>query len=407
MTLKIAILSDMHAGDESRALDLSPGATADSAKDPNYVAEFLRFLNKTGLAADYLILPGDMSHSARPEEFEVASQAVLRIATQLGVSPERVLFVPGNHDVDWRVLREHGADATGFAHGQRYTALRAPQWDFEKYMQTATGALCEPPFVATWEFPDLVVFGINSSSVDGPDVDHYGLVDADALNALEAALEKVVHDDRPRVLLVHHHPMALPHPRPDLHDTSQMVNGPEVPNLGALHGNDQVNHGHRHVPILDVQTIDGILPIVIVSSGSFSVNLDTSYASLVQNQFHILEIDDRDEGYARGKLSNWAFVPGQSWQPSQEILGIDPSIALGTHVTLGRLVDSAKAVADELLTAKGHVEWRAMVEAMPELAYVPNTTGGAVIEALSQDLGLRSVGRVPDLVLLPGTERPT
>src|ERR1022692_3586827 len=70
------------------------------------------------LKADYLILPGDMTHSARPEEVQIASEFIGKACAALSVNPNNIVFVPGNHDVDWSVFDK--PDTTGFRRAQRY-----------------------------------------------------------------------------------------------------------------------------------------------------------------------------------------------------------------------------------------------------------------------------------------------
>jgi hypothetical protein len=56
-----------------------------------------------------LVLPGDSTGSESPDEEAVGSNFVVAAAEALGVPPDHVVFVPGNHDVDWRGLYEDGS----------------------------------------------------------------------------------------------------------------------------------------------------------------------------------------------------------------------------------------------------------------------------------------------------------
>jgi small GTP-binding protein len=50
---------------------------------------------------DYLVISGDMSHRALPEELEAAHQFTSGLIETFGLTAQRCIFVPGNHDLSW------------------------------------------------------------------------------------------------------------------------------------------------------------------------------------------------------------------------------------------------------------------------------------------------------------------
>lgn len=52
-------------------------------------------------ALSYLVVSGDLTNKASPEEFEQARRFVSEIIHYFGLTAERCIVVPGNHDVDW------------------------------------------------------------------------------------------------------------------------------------------------------------------------------------------------------------------------------------------------------------------------------------------------------------------
>jgi hypothetical protein len=54
---------------------------------------------------DALVLSGDIADKATCEEYSGARQFLEKITTRYGISPEQILIVPGNHDVDWHQSR--------------------------------------------------------------------------------------------------------------------------------------------------------------------------------------------------------------------------------------------------------------------------------------------------------------
>ena len=52
---------------------------------------------------DYLVISGDLTDRARPEEFERVHQFLSALVERFKLSSERCLIVPGNHDLSWDV----------------------------------------------------------------------------------------------------------------------------------------------------------------------------------------------------------------------------------------------------------------------------------------------------------------
>ncbi|MBV9926747.1 MAG: metallophosphoesterase [Acidobacteria bacterium] len=50
---------------------------------------------------DFLIISGDLTNRAAPEEFEVARQFVSALIREFDLTAERCIVVPGNHDLSW------------------------------------------------------------------------------------------------------------------------------------------------------------------------------------------------------------------------------------------------------------------------------------------------------------------
>src|SRR5262249_33462114 len=55
---------------------------------------------------DYLILAGDIADKSLPEEYGAAYSFVGEVAKRFGLDPERILVVPGNHDVNWEISKK-------------------------------------------------------------------------------------------------------------------------------------------------------------------------------------------------------------------------------------------------------------------------------------------------------------
>lgn len=90
--IRILHLSDLHFYDDTDPVAVLQPITSD-LRD-----------KRTGLGVDrldYLVISGDMSNKADPEEFDRARAFAADLISEFGLSAERCLFVPGNHDVNW------------------------------------------------------------------------------------------------------------------------------------------------------------------------------------------------------------------------------------------------------------------------------------------------------------------
>src|SRR5262249_6506378 len=163
----------------------------------------LRFLRKREVQADYLVIPGDISHKAQPQEFQLASSLVKDVAKTLGTQRKAIIFVPGNHDVDWKELEI--PDSTGFRQSQRYAPLRHHDWVFSRIIGSRAPHFYEPPHFCVWEFDDLLAVGYNSAWYDDPNVSvHHGLIAGDHIHELDSHLARLdLSKQRLRLFLVH------------------------------------------------------------------------------------------------------------------------------------------------------------------------------------------------------------
>jgi predicted phosphodiesterase len=90
--LRILHLSDLHVGAEDDPDSLFQPLEADLA-DHNEGLGLERL--------DYLVISGDITHRASPQEFEKAHAFVSKLIKRFELNVERCIIVPGNHDLDW------------------------------------------------------------------------------------------------------------------------------------------------------------------------------------------------------------------------------------------------------------------------------------------------------------------
>lgn len=399
--LKLAVVSDMHVGSGARARDLST-QVSDVHVDDNYRQRFLDFVKREKIRADFLVLPGDVSHRAQPEEIQLASEVVAEIAEALGVPMERCVFVPGNHDVDWEVLKL--TDHTGFRKQQRYAPIMHPEWLFQSMLSAGKPHLLEGNHLTVWEFDEMIVVGLNTSAHDDPNIaEHYGYVPSDAIKELEKILPSLdLKPHRLRVCLVHHHPILYSDPIPEEPDFSAMINAPELLNRLRKFEFDLVVHGHRHCPNVTTQTVDSQFALVMLSAGSFSARLHSKWAGKVGNQFHLITVEGRsaEDEYIHGCVESWSFTSADGWLPSERHTGIAHKSPFGAHVQPVKLRRELEPLIREALARKDFVKWSTLSARVPKFKYLAAEILIKALDELATIVGYVRHGHPPDEVIL-------
>jgi small GTP-binding protein len=90
--IRILHLSDLHVDSNMDPLSLLQPLEA-GLKDRDAGRDVERL--------DYLVISGDITNSAAPQEFEKAREFVSALIEKLGLTSAQCIFVPGNHDLDW------------------------------------------------------------------------------------------------------------------------------------------------------------------------------------------------------------------------------------------------------------------------------------------------------------------
>lgn len=350
MLMKIAIMSDLHIGPSAKAQDLCPIECAGDTskyqeKFKNYIQDFHAFLVAENIAADYLLVPGDITQDAHPMEMKLASEFLRGVQNRLSIADDHLLFVPGNHDADWTLYDAN--DKTGLKWEHRYLALKGSDFIFDSINRNrnAVGDLLCTPFFKLWQFDDLVVVGYNSASRDTKDTKtHCGDIVKEHLDQLEAELKKLPQDrdSRIRIGMVHHHLRNFSLPKPSDRDYSIASNGEDLIDLLRKYHFDFIVHGHRH----HSHFAGRALPMPILSAGSFSAILETSLAQLTTNQFHVVEIQRDASRDVVGFVRSWSNTV-LGWSRSEEN---KQSRCLGYERPFGKTLNS-RDLSDKVVKA--------------------------------------------------------
>lgn len=376
--LSFAVVSDLHIGG-ARSRDLCPKDPAD-VPDEKYVDRFRAHAATHGILADLVLCPGDATHGLDPAEVLRSAQVLREVATALGVADDKIYYTPGNHDVDWAAMRI--PDTTGFRRTQRFEPMRAGGGHLDRWCRLGSGALLEAPHVSVIDSPNIRLALVNTVAHDGPESKvHHGAVSQEAVDALDRALQPLTPTDSTRVCLLHHHPIQYTNPLPDDVDFSVMSNAENLLSVLAQHRFDILVHGHRHSPRVLTYSVNGSHPLVIVGAGSFSARLDSRWAGLVNNQFHVVRVDGRSsQGCVKGQVESWAYIASSGWVPSQQHNGIAHLRRFGLHLLPSDLDARIAAVFSALSASGPSFSDVQLFERDPELRLVAD-------EAFEQSLG--------------------
>ncbi len=400
--MKIAVFSDVHVGSGARAKDLCPPPRNKGKVDDKYVDKFLGFIREFKLRADYLLIPGDITESAQPEEVQLASDLVNAVSDALGVPPSQVAIVPGNHDVDWAGLTPE--DPTGYRWKHRYDTINGEEFIFRTIFATGGSKILADPHFDCWKFGNLVVVGYNSAHHDKPNADHFGFIMPANLDAMRESLNgSAFSQDVIKVFLVHHHPFTYAQGPFMIPDDSIMVNSDLLCAILREFRFDILIHGHKHIPRFLTLSLEGTAPVAVLSSGSFSAELDTKWAGSINNQFHIIDIKDRDgeENMILGHVKSWAYNCMRGWEPSiRESTGISHIEPFGTYFLPERTKTLLRPIIAERLTQADYVEWSWVINKLPQLKYLRPENITRALDEIAPDFGCRRMHKDPEKIIL-------
>lgn len=409
--MKIAVISDFHVGAEARSRDLCPESDHewDGLCDEKYRARFMSFVKDENIAADYLIIAGDVTNRAKNDEFKIASDFIIEAAKAFSVSDDRIVLVPGNHDMDWSSMPPFRTEGSPNRH--RYAAFLDEQHRFKSIMDSGRGSLLESPYFSIWNFKELIIVGYNSAHHDKPNKPvaegehpeiHHGLIDRDHINILRAELSEIEgFSSKIKLFLVHHHVVQYSHPDVTL-DPSIMVNAEDLKRFLCEFEFDLLVHGHKHMPRFTTETHDGSAEVAILCAGSFSAKVHTNWTGFVGNQFHLIDIVERDaeENLVLGQVYSWAFDCAKGWMPSSEKnWGISPVESFGSYIRPTKLLEVIRPIIqNKLIENDGFVSWKEVTQANGRLKFLRKSTALKVIDDLAKELQLTVYQRDADML---------
>jgi 3',5'-cyclic AMP phosphodiesterase CpdA len=208
-------------------------------------------------APDHIVLTGDLVNIASKAEFQQGGKWLQEFA-----SPERLSFVPGNHDTYVDVPHEDG--------------LR----HFMPWMQSDRPKLGDPVFPYLRLRRNVALIGINSGCPQ-PYTKAAGNLGQQQLQDLSHQLETLGQQGFYRVVMIHHPPLPnLAVQRKALTDAAALQD------ILKQQGAELVLHGHNHTTMLSwLDTKSGPCPCIGVPSASMKA--DSKHEAAAWNMYRI------------------------------------------------------------------------------------------------------------------------
>lgn len=231
MTTTILHVSDLHFGDPMAALNRGEVSRV-----------FRSLLTKAGRDV-LLVLSGDISFRGQREGYAEARDALLPVLDASGISRDRIIVCPGNHDVV-----KSSASLSPF---EAFDAWSAEMRNDKRCTFSANS--CRR--VSCHEADFLVINSAHHGDIE------YGLVDLMQLDSVLADMDATPGQGLPRVAVLHHHLI----PFSGHGDKSTTRNAYQLLTRLIRHGFSLVLHGHQHA-LLELGVGDGSMKLCGVGS---------------------------------------------------------------------------------------------------------------------------------------------
>jgi S-DNA-T family DNA segregation ATPase FtsK/SpoIIIE len=161
------------------------------------------------IAPDLVVVAGDLAERAMPAEYEVAYEFLTTLREGLRLDTDRIVLVPGNHDVNRSWAQAYFLECE--ANDEDPRRPYSPKWtSFATLFHRLTGQFFSPNEPWSYlEIPELkvAVAGLNSTMADSHrDEDHYGWLGEKQLRYFAERMRQAADRGWLRLGVVHHSP---------------------------------------------------------------------------------------------------------------------------------------------------------------------------------------------------------
>jgi len=373
--VRIALMSDIHFGKFSRTIEFSvPGEMIQDETKGGYSLQegMIKILKE--MDVKYLLIAGDLTSIASPQEYHYFQKKIICIANEIGVDHEHILCCLGNHDIDRKItqlseqaINEKSVDDVKKVVKEKYNlmAARCALSNLEEIIVPEHN-VGPTPFTGVHKENEFIVFVLNSGWQCAHDQDYpHGKLANKQLEWFQETAAQYKDDARVKIVLVHHHPFKYPYPIPS-QDISEIEESSELMEMVKNNGIDIIVHGHRHHPIArTIQINSGTKPITLICAGSLSVNSEHRDNGNIPNTMHILELCEDNREFV---LYNYKYTSAEGWK-EMEYSNVTP---LDNKMKLGKIF--AKNIIDDAInnlppSEMRPIAWDEIDESLQYLTY--------------------------------------
>jgi len=396
--VNILVLSDLHIGATARCKSMTPSnAHTTKTIDEDLLKKLIARLKADFPIIDFVVLSGDMADRAEHEQYEHFDAVIGQLEKDLRIPSGRIVFSPGNHDVDWSTLN---AVETIHKSGRRWASRYSPIKEstiIKSSLAAGDGDPFDGDYATCWSFPDIEFITLNTAAKDGPkDENHPGEISREMLAAVSLMVATSTKaPGTPRILLIHHHPIQYENVFVGWKDFSILQCPVDLINFCAEQKVDLIIHGHRHQPnFRQMVSSDGHI-VSVLASGSVSAQFPSYVYDNLSNQAHVVTLNGRDDETLaiKGVLNNLAFSQVNGWRASRrETDGIDGRIAFGSLMTANSLYLLVRKFVVERLNTVGHVRMADVIARHDRMNLQPPQVLEAVIKKIKAELKVEQFG---------------
>jgi 3',5'-cyclic AMP phosphodiesterase CpdA len=267
----------------------------------------------------FLVISGDFTYNASRAEFDLALEFTNNICSVLNIQKQKVIFTPGNHDVDWNSEKVDPSNRfdnyISFLHRFYGRDLFKKLYPHIEWDLTVDSRRPKPEeILGIHFFPEskLLFISFNSCMYEN-NQNHYGFIGGKQFKtALKFIKENNIDDTLVKVAVTHHH--LLPHPVSVTNlDGNIWIDLSIIRDSGLVEyklenmGFDIILHGHKHNPQLretlvrDKNNSKHSKTLIVCGGGSCGVNSSELEHNL-SNQYQVIEL------LCSRRISNVAFI---------------------------------------------------------------------------------------------------
>lgn len=232
---------------------------------------------------DYILICGDLTQIASKHEFNLAYEFIKEISERFSVKNEKIIIVPGNHDLDWESCKIAMNETSEIVDREVY---RDKFNNFSKYFYKPLCGIEYPldekkqGILKILDDDKFIFLELNSSySIDHINRQKSGI----NISSLYETLDKLLDDrkyDEYKKFAVFHHPIS---------GKEQMNN--EFLQILSQHKFTACFHGHIHQSEYNFSMYDMNIGINIIGSGTFGAPTKELIPG-IPLQYNLIEISE-------------------------------------------------------------------------------------------------------------------